>query len=187
MASRRAGGPRSVRRSAGPVAGRLSAVRAWLVGGAVIEGPEGVLLVQNRRRDGRVDWSPPGGVIDHGEELLDGLRREVVEETGLLVHGWHGPIYEIEAVAPDLGWTLRVEAHLATEVTGELVVDDPDGIVVDACYVPGGRCGVHLAEASPWVREPLSEWLDERWSGTRQFSYRIAGADRGSLEVTRLG
>ena len=27
-------------------------------------GPEGVLLVKNRRRNGRHDWSPPGGVID---------------------------------------------------------------------------------------------------------------------------
>ncbi|MCU1455861.1 MAG: ADP-ribose pyrophosphatase [Acidimicrobiales bacterium] len=161
-------------------------MRAWLVGGAVIEGPQGVLLVQNRRRDGLVDWSPPGGVIDHGEELLDGLAREVVEETGLRVHAWEGPVYEIEAVAPGLGWTLRVEAHRATHVSGELLVDDPDGIVVDACYVPGARCDVHLANAQPWVREPLSEWLAERWLGTRRFSYRIDGASRHSLEVTRL-
>ena len=27
-------------------------MREWLVGGAVIEGPGGILLVQNRRRDG---------------------------------------------------------------------------------------------------------------------------------------
>ena len=39
-------------------------MRDWLVGGAVIEGPAGLLLVRNRRRDGSFDWSPPGGVID---------------------------------------------------------------------------------------------------------------------------
>ena len=47
-------------------------MRRWLVAGAVIEGPEGVLLVQNRRRDGRVDWSPPGGVVDPGEPGIEG-------------------------------------------------------------------------------------------------------------------
>jgi 8-oxo-dGTP diphosphatase len=31
-----------------------------------------------------------------------------------------------------MGWHLRVEAHLAVAYEGELRVDDPDGIVVDA-------------------------------------------------------
>ena len=78
-------------------------MRRWLVGGAVIEGPEGILLVQNQRRGGRIDWSPPGGVIDDGEDVLTGLSREVREETGLIVTRWEGPIYTIEATAPDLG------------------------------------------------------------------------------------
>jgi len=160
-------------------------VRVWLVGGAVIEGSGGVLLVQNRRRSGAVDWSPPGGVIDHGESLLQGLTREVAEETGLVVSRWTGPLYEIEAEAPDLGWTLRVEAHLAVEVSGDVVVDDPDGIVVDACYVPHGDCPAHLAAAHPWVREPLADWLDERWTGTRRFAYSIDGADPADLRVSR--
>ena len=57
--------------------------RRWVVGGGLVVADEGVLLVQNRRRDGRLDWSPPGGVIDTGETLLDGLTREVEEEIGL--------------------------------------------------------------------------------------------------------
>jgi 8-oxo-dGTP diphosphatase len=71
-------------------------MRDWVVGGAVIEVgipglaavggvTEGVLLVENRRRDGRSDWTPPGGVIDPGEDVVDGLTREVREETGLEV------------------------------------------------------------------------------------------------------
>ena len=34
--------------------------------------PTGVLLVQNRRRNGRLDWTPPGGVIDDGEACSTG-------------------------------------------------------------------------------------------------------------------
>ena len=138
-------------------------MRRWLVGGAVIEGPDGVLLVQNRRRDGRVDWSPPGGVIDDGETLLSGLTREVAEETGLVVDTWAGPVYEIEAEAPDLGWLLRVEAHLAQTWSGEVL----------------------LAAAPRWVAEPLTDWLTGRWDECRTYRYLVTGADRHSLRVVR--
>lgn len=161
-------------------------VHQWLVGGALIEGPDGLLLVQNRRRNGRVDWSPPGGVIDAGESLIEGLGREVQEETGLVVTAWEGPVYSIEAEAPGLGWHLRVEVHRAVGFEGELVVDDPDGIVVDARFVDPGACADHLTDGHPWVREPLVEWLGERWAGTRGFGYRIEGDDPATLSVRRL-
>ena len=83
-------------------------MRDWLVGGALIESPDGLLLVQNKRRDGSHDWSTPGGVIEEGEELLAGLAREVEEETGLVVTEWAGPVYEVLIVAPEMGWRLRV-------------------------------------------------------------------------------
>ncbi|MBL8778387.1 MAG: NUDIX hydrolase [Acidimicrobiales bacterium] len=158
----------------------------WLVGGALIEGPGGLLLVQNRRRGGQVDWSPPGGVIDEGESVLEGLAREVLEETGLVVTAWEGPVYSIEAEAPGLGWTLTVEVHRAVAYEGDLLVDDPDGIVVDACFVDPAACADRLTEGHPWVREPLVEWLGERWVGTRGFGYRVDGDDLARLTVSRL-
>jgi 8-oxo-dGTP diphosphatase len=161
-------------------------VHEWTVGGAVIEGPEGLLLVRNRRRDGSVDWTPPGGVIDPGEAVVDGLAREVREETGLVVTRWAGLLYEIEAHAPDLGWVLRVEAWQAASWEGELEVADPDGIVDEARWVPTVDCAGHLDGGSPWVAEPVGEWLSAPWSGQRTFGYRIAGTDRASLVVTRV-
>ena len=157
----------------------------WTVGGAVIEGPEGVLLVKNLRRNGRHDWSPPGGVIDEGETLIEGLRREVAEETGLVVTEWEGPIYEIAASAPGLGWTLRVEAYRAVSFSGELALADPDGIVVDAAYVAIDDCHVHLTGNHPWVVEPLCEWLAERWPGCRSYGYLVEGSELADLVVTR--
>lgn len=41
-----------------------------------------VLLIRERRGDGSTFWSLPGGGIDPGESLSDGLRRELREELG---------------------------------------------------------------------------------------------------------
>jgi 8-oxo-dGTP diphosphatase len=153
-------------------------MRRWTVGGALIETEGSLLLVRNRRRGGRQDWTPPGGVIDPGEALVAGLTREVVEETGLEVTSWDGPAYRISVEAPSLGWHLQVEAWRALSWAGELRVgDDPDGIVVEACFVPSADCVVRLGRAQPWVTDPVEAWLAEPWAGTREFAYRIEGDD----------
>jgi 8-oxo-dGTP diphosphatase len=150
-------------------------VREWLVAGGLVEGPEGILLVQNRRRDGSLDWSPPGGVVEvsRGESLRSGLTREVEEETGIRVSEWKGPVYLVEAVAPDLGWRMSVEVHRAVAYSGEIEVGDPDGIVVAARFVPAEAWGQHLSACHPWVREPLGAWLEERWDAVRTYQYRV--------------
>lgn len=160
-------------------------MRDWVVGGALIESDEGVLLVCNRRRDGSCDWSTPGGVIDAGETMLEGLAREVREETGLTVTAWEGPIYGIWIHAPDMGWRLRVETWRAVSFGGDVSLDDPDGIVIDARFVALAECASRLGDNSPWVHEPLLAWLDERWSGGRDFTYHVAGPDRATAVVTR--
>jgi 8-oxo-dGTP diphosphatase len=166
-------------------------VRDWTVAGGLIESAEGLLLVCNRRRNGSFDWSPPGGVIEvaDGESLLDGLTREVEEETGIQVTKWAGPVYEVRADAADLGWRLQAEVHVAVEYEGEVRVDDPDGIVVEAQYFALDECASQLAHCHPWVREPLAEWLGARWSHLDPpppYGYRVDGSDIASLIVTRI-
>lgn len=163
-------------------------LRDWTVASGLVDGPEGLLLVCNRRRWGGHDWSPPGGVIAPGEEVLAGLTREVREETGITVTGWEGPVYRVSAVAAGMGWHLRCEVYVARSFEGELDVDDPDEIVVDAAFLPRARCDELLAGCFRWVREPLGDWLDERWGSTapRRYHYAVHGSDPRSLRVERL-
>ena len=163
-------------------------VREWTVAVGLLETPDGVLLVRNHRRGGTEDWSTPGGVIDEEDlDLLAGLTREVQEETGLWVQRWSGPLYEVHAFAPDMGWRMRCEVHLAAAFDGDVRVDDPDGIVVEALFVPTADCDDRLATCAPWVREPLSAWLHDRWApGTGVgFHYEVFGTTRDDMRVER--
>ena len=133
-----------------------------------------LLLVQNRRRNGSHDWSTPGGVVDEGETVIEGLTREVAEETGLVVQGWSPKLYGIYVDFADAEMTMEVHAHMATSFTGELTVDDPDGIVVQADFYDPAQVQVQLAESPVWVREPLGDWLHTR--EPQEFRYRVTGS-----------
>ena len=50
---------------------------------AVIVAKDGAVLAIQRRDNKH--WEPPGGILELDEGPLDGLRREVLEETGLHV------------------------------------------------------------------------------------------------------
>ena len=161
-------------------------MREWLVAGALIEQTESILLVANRRMNGSLDWTPPGGVIDPEDpSVLHGLTREVREETGLVVLAWDGPCYEVHVEAPGLGWRMRVEAWRATRVSGELAIDDPDGIVEEARYVAHHECRELLGTVAPWVRDPVHEWLESPWQERRVFRYSVRGSNRATSEVVR--
>jgi 8-oxo-dGTP pyrophosphatase MutT (NUDIX family) len=159
-----------------------------VVAAGIIEGDDGLLLVKNRRRQGSVDWTTPGGVVDRSDpSLVAALTREVAEETGLAVDAWEGPLYEVRAHHAGMGWTLRAVVFRAVGWSGELRLDDPDGIVVEAAFVAPGDCAERLAECHLWVGEPLGTWLAERWGADapRAFAYDVAGPDLARLSAVR--
>jgi 8-oxo-dGTP diphosphatase len=162
--------------------------KEWLVAGALLEAADELLLVRNLRHGGHTDWSTPGGVIDDTDDsLLAGLTREVEEETGLRVTAWEGPLYEVVAIAPDMEWELRAHVYRAVAYEGEIVLDDPDGIVVEAEFLPVERCLALLAEGARWIHEPMAEWMTQRWGpdAARTYCYEVRGVVRGELEVER--
>jgi ADP-ribose pyrophosphatase YjhB (NUDIX family) len=53
--------------------------------GAIILKRDRVLLVERAKSPLKGYWSLPGGVLETGEYLQEGIRREVLEETGLVV------------------------------------------------------------------------------------------------------
>ena len=53
--------------------------------GALIFEADRILLVERGREPLKGYWSLPGGVLETGETLEAGIRRELLEETGLIV------------------------------------------------------------------------------------------------------
>ena len=160
-------------------------MRRWKVAGGLITDERGLLLVANRRRNGSVDWSTPGGVIDAGETALSALTREVTEETGLIVAEWAARCWTVEVDFVDMEMHLHVEVHRAAGWSGDLNFDDPDGIVHDGGFHDQDEVAERM-EASPrWVAEPLTEWIAGAAAGQPHFHYRATGSPR-ELRAERL-
>lgn len=161
-------------------------MRYWTVAGGLLSNADGLLLVANRRRDGRIDWSTPGGVVDEGESPLGALTREVEEETGLMVREWGQHSWTTEVEFVDLEMHLVAEVHVATAFEGALRFDDPDGIVTDGAFLPGGHVEERLVDSPPWVADPLREWMADPWADHRDYRYRAAGTTPASMRAERL-
>ncbi len=74
--------------------------RPFLGVGALIFEDGKILLVERGKEPLKGYWSLPGGIVETGEKLEEGIRREVAEETGLDVEPYF--MFEIfERIIPD--------------------------------------------------------------------------------------
>lgn len=98
--------------------------------GAIVLRDHDVLLVRRGKEPLKGVWSLPGGALELGENLEDGIRREVREEVGLEVEV--GPIVEVfERITPDEKGAIRYHYvlidYLCRPTGGTLVAaDDAD-------------------------------------------------------------
>ncbi|TMR41957.1 NUDIX domain-containing protein [Actinomadura geliboluensis] len=126
---------------AAPVWRRLSGRMQWRVarfrhhtflvyaGGIVRDERGRILLLRHRLWPAYRAWGLPGGYVNAGERLEDGVVREVREETAL----------EVEVAGPPLrvasGFRHRVEAYYEARVVGGLLALDA-AEVLEARWFP---------------------------------------------------
>lgn len=146
---------------------------------AIVRREHEVLLVLQGRPGEELFWALPGGIVEEGELVPDGLVREVREEAGVEIREL-GPL----AYVTHLDWRRparirgrEVAGYIATVWTfevdswfGELRVDDPDGVVVDAAFVQAREAADRLAR---------TEWLE------LAAGYLRGDIRRGSFHVER--
>ncbi len=155
-----------------------------MASGIIIEQQQ-LLLVQNQRRNGSLDWSTPGGVVDPGEEVLEALQREVIEETSVVVERWSHMLYSVDVDFVGRDMTLHAQVFQASAYSGELHIDDPDNVVVGGRWVSLDQAHSLLDTSPRWVSEPLRHHVERLFStnGTTsvqpgRWKYRVTGSGR---------
>jgi 8-oxo-dGTP pyrophosphatase MutT (NUDIX family) len=132
-----------------------------LIASALIRREGEVLLVhQYRSQDPYPNWFLPGGRVEPGEFLSEGLAREVREEAGLQLARIGQLAYvtdAVDAVEPSRSIAFVFEVD---EWSGTPHCDDPDGVVSDVRWFPLAEALAHI-ERVPWhsMREPLLAYL----------------------------
>ncbi|MDL4776838.1 NUDIX hydrolase [Actinomadura xylanilytica] len=120
------------------------------VGALVFCGDEVALI--RRDRPGSVHYTPPGGNVEHGEDLLAALRRELAEELGLAPSQAREPelLWVVDQMVSRPGATppprklhLIYRLHVTPEVRAGLATEEYD-------EVPGGH------------EIGLIQWIDHR-------------------------
>jgi 8-oxo-dGTP diphosphatase len=157
--------------------------RELLVAASIIRDRQGrVLLVANDWQGlGRVRYTVPGGMVEHGETALQAVKREVLEETGLKVK-----------LVRNLAYSVHIEDEHRSERTivfafdcdwdGLLNPRDPDGFIVEARFFTPEEAINKLGPVP--MREPLMDYLQTGLPGR---FYAFNGWDgRGGTRVPGL-
>jgi ADP-ribose pyrophosphatase YjhB (NUDIX family) len=122
------------------------------VGAVAVRDDGALLLVRRGKAPALGRWSVPGGRVEWGETLLDALRREVAEETGLEVAP--GELAGlVERIHLDEGFHYVILDYHVTVTGGTL---RPGSDVTDARWVLPSE--VALLELSDGLLEALRDF-----------------------------
>jgi len=135
---------------------------------AIVRRGDDVLMVKQAGPGEEPVWTIPGGRIELGEFVTDALVREVREESGIAVLDIEELAFLVQVDERREGWFATVWTWEVRTWEGAIAVDDPDGFVLEAAWVPLESALERLEQISwhaltaRYIRrdiEPRSVWL----------------------------
>ena len=123
-------------------------VRDVHIAAAVIRDAGRLLMVRQGERPDDLFWSIPAGAAEPGEFVTDALAREVREETGIAVRDVGRLAFTVQVDDRQGGWFATVWTWDVAAWAGELRPADPDGLVVEAAWMPVDQAVDHLTRIS---------------------------------------
>ena len=131
---------------------------------AIIVKGDSILLVRHEKPSGATYWLLPGGGVDYGESLAEGLKREVREETGLEV-SVGDLVLASDTIAPD-GSRHVVNLCFRAPVTGGALRAGDEPELAEVAYRPIAE--LPRLDLRPGVAADLVALLaDDKVSGAR--------------------
>jgi 8-oxo-dGTP diphosphatase len=128
-----------------------------LIVSALVRRDGRILLVEEREAgDPSSTWMLPGGRVEANETLLEALRRELHEETGLVVIG-DPQVAFVADLRGDHGPWIAITFDVAT--TGTVRPDDPDGLVLGAAWLELDDALARLSEVAWYDSSPLERYV----------------------------
>jgi 8-oxo-dGTP diphosphatase len=151
-----------------------------IVAGIIRRGDEILLVEQQGRDDPTSSYALPGGRVEPGELLIDALAREVREETGLTMHNIARLAYLAQYTRIDASDIVTVFVFEIANWDGKIRVNDPDGFILQARFVPVPEAIDLLEKTLDYrvMREPIVAYLrGETRAGTLWFYRRQADGE----------
>jgi 8-oxo-dGTP diphosphatase len=158
-------------------------MKTILIVQAIIRRGDHVLLVEQQGPNDAVpNWALPGGRVEAGEPLTAALAREVREETGLAVKSIGPLAFVTQVLNPAHHGQVLAFAYEVLDWDGAVAIDDPDGLILSAHFLPIDEVITTLAAHEyRYMGEPAADYLRHETPATT-FTFRKDADGR----ITRL-
>ena len=131
---------------------------------ALVSDADGSVLLARRAHEPDAGlWDAPGGFLEEGEDPLDGIRRELLEETGLTVEpgAFVGAFMDTYGERPEAPHVLNLVWEATVTGGEEHAADD----VTELRWFPREALPPEGEFAFRWLAPSLRAWVDRATKG----------------------
>lgn len=130
---------------------------------ALVQRDGQLLLVLEKHPDTNIpSWTLPAGKVESGEGIVEALRRELKEETGLILESQPFLAFTVQVLTTTDDEVVEgIGFHFSCNVSGYPQPQDPDGIVIAAGWFPDSEALQHLSTLNWYDCSYLQSWLSK--------------------------
>lgn len=121
-----------------------------LVVGVLVNNKDKYLLVREKVESGKEKWLTPGGKVEFGERLEDAAKREIAEETGIIISRPKFLCFN-ETIFPDYNYHTVIFFYKAATNQSKLRADIEGKVSASGWFAKGEALKLPLVESAEWL------------------------------------